>query len=186
MNVVSLNREIATETRDARSREASSNRPIFRLWVLLCLFILRVLGQFLVAIGWGWFLPPMSQWYSGLIPYRYLLPVQILVIVLYSKVCLSFARGQGFLVAPRRKLGRGLLLFGTVYFTSMLMRYPLTMALYPEKRWTRGLIPIFFHLVLSAFILLLGRYHYVNGREAELRREWAPAKSECPPAIITS
>ena len=174
MNIVPLNREIATEIRCACSDEVPSSRPIFRLWVLLCLFILRVLGQFLVAIGWGWFLPPMHQWYSGLLPYPALLPVQILIIVLYSKVCLSFARGHGFLVAPRRKLGRVLLLFGTVYFTSMLIRYPLTMAFYPDKRWTTGLIPIFFHLVLSAFILLLGRYHYVNGREAESRREWAP------------
>jgi len=163
-----------------------NHRPVFRLWVLLSFFILRVLGQLLVAIGWGGFLPPMHQWYSGLLPYRYLLPVQILIIVLYGKVCLSFARGQGFLVAPRRKTGRGLLLFGTVYFAGMLMRYPFTMVLYPERRWTGGLIPIVFHLVLSAFILLLGRYHYVKGREAELPREWAPAEPECPPTIITS
>jgi hypothetical protein len=165
-----MNREIATETHHALSGKDWNNRPVFRLWVLLSLFALRVLGQLLVAIGWGWFLPPMHQWYSGVLPYRYLLPVQILVIVVYGKVCLSFARGQGFLVTPRRKIGRGLILFGTVYFTSMLLRYPFTMVLYPERRWTGGLIPIVFHLVLSAFILSLGRYHHLTVA-SQIRRE---------------
>lgn len=145
-------------------------RPVLLLWVLLFLFILRVLGQVLVAIGWGWFLPPMRHWYSGLLPYRYLLPVQIIIIILYGKICLSFTRGKGLLVAPERRLGRVLLAFGTVYFAGMLIRYALTMFLYPERRWTGGSIPIFFHLVLAAFILSLGRYHYVNCRETDSPR----------------
>ena len=168
-----------------RSRKRN-NRPVLGLWVLLVLFVLRVLGQLLVAIGWGWFLPPMSQWYSGLLSYRYLLPAQLLIIVLYGKVCLSFTRGQGFLVTPRSRIGRVLLLLGTVYFTSMVIRYPVTMVLYPERRWTGGLIPIFFHLVLSAFILLLGQYHYVNSLEADSPREWAAAEPAWPPTTITS
>ena len=154
------------------------------LWALLLLFILRVLGQLLVVIGWGWFLPPMSQWYSGLLPYRFLLPAQIVIIILYGKVCLSFTRGSGFLFTPRRKVGRALLTFGAVYFTVMLLRYPITMALYPERRWTGGLIPVFFHLVLSTFILSLGRYHFLNSGTAESQP--AQRKPECPPTIITS
>ncbi|HYR74769.1 MAG TPA: hypothetical protein VEM96_02915 [Pyrinomonadaceae bacterium] len=177
---------IANETYFAMSRDERNNRPVFQLWVLLLLFILRVAGQLLVATGRGSFLPPMSQWYSGLLPYRYLLPAQLLIVVLYGKVCLSFTRGQGFLVTPRSRIGRVLLLFGTVYFTSMVIRYPVTMALYPERRWTGGLIPIFFHLVLSAFILLLGRYHYVNSRAADLPQKWAAAERAWPPTTITS
>jgi hypothetical protein len=178
--------QISTAGRDAVSFENPSKRPVKRLWVLLFLFILRVVGQFLVAIGWGFSLPPMREWYSGLLPYRYLLPAQILIIVLYTSVCMSITRGQGFLVTPQRKNGRALLAFGAVYFTSMTIRYPVTMALYPEKRWTGGLIPIFFHLVLSAFILFLGRYHYLNGRESDSGKEWTPAEPECPPTTISS
>lgn len=143
--------------------KAGKNRPTLLLWILLFLFVVRVASQLLVAIGWGWFLPPMHHWYSGLLPYRYLLPVQIVIIIVYAEVCLSFTRGQGFLVAPRRTLGRGLLIFGSLYFLGMLVRYAVTMAVYPQRRWTGGSIPIFFHLVLSAFILALGQYHYVNG-----------------------
>ena len=161
-----------------------NERPTFLLWILLFLFVLRVVGQLLVVMGWGWFLPPMHQWYSGLLPYRYLFPVQIVIIIVYAKICLSFTRGDGFLVAPRRRLGRALLLFGALYFAGMLVRYAVTMALYPERRWTGGTIPIFFHLVLSTFILALGQYHY--GRGADSPPQWRAGRAACPPMIITS
>src|SRR3989449_8511904 len=48
------------------------------LWFLLFLFCLRVAGQALVAAFAVPFLPPMQQWYSGVMPYPILLPVQIL------------------------------------------------------------------------------------------------------------
>ena len=48
------------------------------LWVLLGLFVLRVVGQALVAFLGVWFLPPMQAWYSGLLPYTYLLPAQLI------------------------------------------------------------------------------------------------------------
>lgn len=41
------------------------------------------------------FLPPLEEWYSGLIPYRWLLPSQFLIILLYGKVCRDFTRGGG-------------------------------------------------------------------------------------------
>lgn len=46
------------------------------LWTLLALFALRVAGQALVAFSDVRFLPPMQAWYSGLMPYPYLLPSQ--------------------------------------------------------------------------------------------------------------
>jgi len=166
---------------------ALKDRLVVQLWVLLLLFVLRVLGQMLAAVGWGWFLPPMRQWSSGLLAYRYLLPFQIVIIFLYGKVCVSFTRGEGFMVAPRRKLGRALLIIGMLYFASMIIRYAVTMALYPERRWTGGSIPIFFHLVLSAFILSLGRYHYLNGRETDSPQKWrVEREAECPQPTITS
>jgi len=60
--------------------------------VLLVLFIGRVLGQVLVAtIAPSW-LPPMARWYSGLMPYRYLLPTQIVFIVLMTTMTIGVAR----------------------------------------------------------------------------------------------
>lgn len=132
------------------------------LWMLLLLFILRVLGQLLVASGHGGFLPPMERWHSGLIRYRALLACQIIIVIFYAKVCVDFSRGRGFFVAPKRRFGNVLLAFGAVYFASMVARYVVIMTLYPERRWTSGAIPIFFHLILASFLLLAGRHHRLN------------------------
>ena len=167
--------------------QSPKKRPVLILWVLLCLFIVRVLGQLLVAVGWGWFLPPMNAWYSGLLPYRYLLPAQILIIALYGSISVSFTRGKGLLVAPAHRLGRVLQVFGAVYFVGMLIRYAVTMFRYPERRWTGGSIPVFFHLVLSAFILALARYHLANSSKTDSRGKLsAKSKAGCPQTIITS
>jgi hypothetical protein len=135
------------------------------LWALLFLFTLRVAGQLVVALNWGGPLPPMPEWYSGLLSYPWLLSSQIVIIILYGKVCLDFTRGAGFFVRPHLRAGACLLIFGTLYVASMLVRYTLTMALYPERRWTGGSIPVVFHLVLAAFILLVGRDYYLRSPE---------------------
>lgn len=144
-----------------RTNSSMVQKRYFRvLCILLFLFCLRVLGQFLVAFFKAPFLPPMEEWMSGVVPYPELLTAQILIIGLYGKVCLDFARGSGFFVIPRRRLGTGLLVFGSLYLAVMILRYVMRMGLYPHERWTGGCIPIFFHWVLSSFILVLGSYHW--------------------------
>ena len=50
------------------------------------LFAGRVLGQALVAfVGVPW-LPPMEQWFSGMIPYPPLLIIQLLMLMLMIKI----------------------------------------------------------------------------------------------------
>lgn len=143
---------------------ASSRLPLI-LWFLLALFCLRVIGQMLVAF-WGvsW-LPPMEAWYSGLLPYPVLLPSQFLIILLYGKVCLDFTRRQGFFYTPRPGLGKGLLVFGAVYFTVMVIRFLIRLTFYQGPWWMGGTLPTFFHWVLAAFILLVGWYHLSAGRD---------------------
>ncbi len=130
------------------------------LWLLLGLFCLRVLGQFMVAFFAVAFLPPMEEWYSGLIPYGPLLHAQVLIIILLSYVSLSFTRGVGYFVRPNRRLGRGLVIFGALYLTAMIIRYIGRMSLLPDERWTGGSIPIFFHWVLASYVLVVGQYHW--------------------------
>ena len=90
------------------------------LSALLGLFVLRVLAQALVAIGYGFFLPPWEEWFSGLVPYPQLLASQIVIILGYGKVCRDFIRECGFFVTPRRWLGTVLLSVGSVYFAVMV------------------------------------------------------------------
>lgn len=129
------------------------------LWILAFLFFLRVMGQVLVVFFNVSFLPPMNEWYSGLIPYPILLPIQLVIILLLVKINLDFSRGQGFFVSLRPIAGRRLCWLSYVYATSMIVRYIVTMALYPDRRWFGGTIPIVFHFVLAAYIFTLGRYH---------------------------
>ena len=140
--------------------DTSSHRLAPFLWALLIIFILRVIGQMLVAFGWQGFLPPMEEWYSGLIPYPWLVVSQVLIIILYGKVCLDFSRGEGFFTTPRCGLGKGLLIFGSVYLAVMIIRYALRMWLHPEARWFGGAIPIFLHWVLASFLLVVGNFHW--------------------------
>ena len=135
------------------------------LSALLGLFVLRVLAQALIAIGYGAVLPPWEEWFSGLVPYPQLLASQILIVLGCGKVCLDFIRQRGFFVTPRRRLGTVLLSVGSVYLVLMAIRYAIRMALYPTERWTGGAIPIVFHWVLAAFILVLGSYHRRSCRQ---------------------
>jgi hypothetical protein len=136
------------------------------LWTLTALFFTRVLGQTLVAFAGVTFLPPMSEWYSGLLPYPILLPVQVAMLAVMAAVDGQIAAGAGVLARPRRRLGRGLRVFACVYFAGMVIRYVLTMAFHPERRWLHGTIPIVFHWVLAGYLWTLGTY-YSRMRSAE-------------------
>ena len=129
------------------------------LWVLLGLFVLRVVGQALVAFLGVGFLPPMQAWYSGLLPYTYLLPAQLGIIALMVKICVDFTRGAGPFVRPHRFFAVHWLYFGYLYLAVMVVRYPVQMVLQPESRWFGGTIPIFAHWVLAAFVILVGLHH---------------------------
>jgi hypothetical protein len=127
------------------------------------LFVLRVLGQAVVA-GWDvGFLPPFERWQSGLLPYPVLLAAQVVLVALMLKIVGDFARADGYFVRLRPRTGRILMGLGSLYALTMVVRYGVTMAAYPERRWFTGTIPIWFHFVLAAFVLTLGHY--------QLRRE---------------
>ena len=129
------------------------------LWALFGVFVLRVVGQALVAFYGVDFLPPMQAWTSGLLPYTVLLPAQILIVALMLKICIDFTRGAGLFVRPRRFFAVHWLVFGCLYLAVMVVRYPVQMVLHPESRWFGGTIPIFVHWALAAFVILVALHH---------------------------
>jgi hypothetical protein len=150
----------------AREEPLSRHQTIRRrytllLGVLTLLFAGRVLSQLLVAIGEIPWLPPFERWYSGLVPYPVLLPLQFLLILLMLRIVLDFGRGSGLFVTLAPRTGTILIWLSCLYALAMLGRYAVTMTLYPERRWFDGTIPIWFHFVLAAFLYLLGRYQAV-------------------------
>jgi hypothetical protein len=78
----------------SKTREVLQRRYFWVLATLLFLFCLRVLGQILVAFFHVPFLPPMEEWFSGLLPYPGLLTTQILIIALYGQICLDYRTGS--------------------------------------------------------------------------------------------
>lgn len=137
----------------------ATRRYAVLLGLLALAFLGRVTGQVVVALYAPAFLPPMEEWYSGLIPYPILLPIQIVILIVQAVMIRDFWRGSGRFVVPRRRLGVGVCRFSYVYFVVMALRYVITMALFPERRWLTGTIPIFFHWVLAAYLYTFGRYH---------------------------
>jgi hypothetical protein len=82
---------------------------------LLTLFILRVLGQILVAsLGVSW-LPSMEHWYSGLIPYPVLLPIQLGLIILMCFIIRDAYKGSGRFSLAKTTRGTFLKRFSYLY-----------------------------------------------------------------------
>jgi hypothetical protein len=125
---------------------------------LTILFLLRVLGQALVAFFSVSWLPTMQQWFSGLIPYPVLLTIQIVMMVCMVKISMDIWLGTGRFATRQPSYARCLIAFSVIYAGAMTLRYVLTMIYRPEMRWLGGTIPIFFHFVLAAFLFTWGRY----------------------------
>jgi uncharacterized protein len=92
----------------------------------------------------------MQAWYSGLMPYEYLLPSQILIIAVMGKICLDFTRGRGFFFDSNRFFATAWLWFGYAYLAAMVARAVFL--------WDHP-IPIVFHWVLAAFVITVGLSH---------------------------
>jgi putative CocE/NonD family hydrolase len=150
---------------DDRTRRLTP--PALALWVLLASFVLRVVGQVLVESGYGRLLPPPAEWFSGLLPYPQLLASQIVLVGLMAVVGVQFTRQGGWAYRPRRLAGSLLLAVGGIYLAAMIVRYVVRMTLYPPERWTGGSIPIFFHWVLAAWILVVGWHHRRHGPQSQ-------------------
>ena len=155
----------------AVTRKIPLHYPVV-LGTCTALFVLRVLGQAVAAVWNVGFLPPFEQWYSGLVPYPLLLGSQIAIAALMLGIVADFARGEGFFVSLRPRTGRILVGLGALHALAMVARYVVTMAAYPERRWFTGTIPIWFHLVLAAFVLTLGLY--------QLRRDATATAGKTP------
>lgn len=146
---------------------ATARRYGMALWLLSTLFLGRVIGQVLVAFGGVTWLPPMPEWYSGLLPYPVLLPTQLAILALMARINLGVHRGTGWLWTRRPRVGAALMGFAAVYALVMGVRYVVSGELHPERRWVPpGSIPILFHFVLASYLFLLGRLTRRHGRPA--------------------
>ena len=123
---------------------------------LLVLFLARVFGQVLAATVAPSWLPPMGRWYSGLMPYRYLLPAQIVFVVLMTALTISVANESAPLGGAAPAAGTRIVWASYVYALGMVVRAIRYVVAPPERRGV--LIPIIFHFVLAGFLFTYGRF----------------------------
>ena len=141
------------------------------LWALLGLFVLRVLGQGLVAFFDVKFLPPMEAWYSGLMPYYLLLPAQVLLLMIMAVVAWNPRVRSGRFAAAGPRTARALRVFAYLYLAAMVLRLGLNLRENGEDFWRHGAIPVAFHWVLALFVLVSAR-----SSEDAVRRLRLPAE----------
>jgi len=92
------------------------------LWSCVALFGARVVGQFEALVASPPWLPDMDAWYSGLLPYYLLLPVQIALLMIMAVVAWNRRVRTGRFALSRPGVARVLRILATVYFLAMVVR----------------------------------------------------------------
>jgi hypothetical protein len=146
------------------------------LWILLAAFSARVAGQLAVVLWAPAWLPAMDQWYSGLLPYRLLLPTQIVLIGVMARLAARVHRQGGRLPARSPHRGQWLTRASYLYAAAMLVRYAAQLVLKPEWRWVGHTIPIAFHLVLATWLYVLAGAYGVRRRAKRHASVWRLAE----------
>jgi hypothetical protein len=142
---------------------ASDQGRLAILWTCILLFLLRVVGQFEVLLLAPDWLPPMYDWYSGLIPYPILLPLQIVILMIMASVVVREMQASHHASGHWKRWVRGMAI---VYFALMLLRLIVQLIRGADSVIEAGGIPVAFHWVLALFLLLLARRNSTTGRLA--------------------
>jgi hypothetical protein len=138
------------------SRFVPSRRYAPWLWALSLLFVLRVVAQPAALSFETSLLPRFDAWHSGVVPYPLLFLTQLAIVVWLARTTWTFTTGA---VTARRRLGVGMLAFGTVYLAVMLARLVLGATVLSSQRWFARPLPTTFHVVLATYFLLYGHFH---------------------------
>jgi hypothetical protein len=152
--VVTLVAVVLMLSRPLDAREAATYLALFTF-----LFVLRVLGQIAVLLRAPSWLPRVEGENWNLVPYRILLPAQLLIFALMCAIVVGVWKERPPFGARNASAGLALIAASAVYAGVMAVRYVVRMARRPDQRWFGGAIPIVFHFVLAAFLLTWGRYH---------------------------
>ena len=135
----------------------TSFKHLFLLKFILWLFIARVVCQLIQYISPIDYLPEFDQWHSGVLPYRHLIIMQLVIITW----CIVIIRGVKMAtITPSFSKAIFLLSFGILYFCLMLLRLIAGFTFADDASWLNHPLPTLFHILLSIFILCHGHYHW--------------------------
>jgi hypothetical protein len=143
----------------SRSRSAAT-----LLWSCVALFAARVLGQLETVLVAPLWLPDMDAWFSGLLPYPVLLPVQIAILMSMAVVAWNPRVRNGSFARSRPRVAEALRILAGIYFFVMTVRLGVNIFDNGADFWREGAIPVTFHWVLALFVLVSGRASVVPMR----------------------
>lgn len=135
----------------------SSRQAAALLWGCAALFAARVIGQLETVLLEPHWLPTMDAWYSGLLPYPLLLPIQIGILMLMAVVAWNPRVQGGRFAQDHPRAAAALRTFACIYFVVMAARLAANISMNGADFWSEGAIPVAFHWVLALFILVSGR-----------------------------
>ena len=139
------------------NHEAPVRRTAVLLWACVLLFAARVIGQLETVLLEPSWLPDMDAWYSGLLPYPLLLPIQIGILMLMAVVAWNPRVRTGQFAQRHPHAAGALRMFAFLYFVVMAVRLAVNVNTNHADFWSEGAIPVAFHWVLALFILISGR-----------------------------
>jgi hypothetical protein len=143
------------------------------LWSCVALFAVRVLGQLEVSLIAPAWLPDMDAWYSGLMPYYLLVPVQIAILMVMATVAWNRRVRTGCFARANPRSAGAMRIFAGIYFVVMAVRLAVNIIGNGADFWREGAIPVAFHWVLALFLLVGGR-----ASEGAVRRVRMPAEDQ--------
>lgn len=126
------------------------------LWLLIFLFLSRVIGQLIQYFNPIKWLPQFEAWQGSGLPYEFLFFSQLIILVVMVRSARLHALGR---VRKNINQGKWLLGFGAIYFVVMVGRLVIGITHLSNHFWFGKPIPIFFHLVLATFVILVAAYH---------------------------
>lgn len=164
----------------SQERKADGDGTTVMLWICILLFFARVVGQIEVLLLAPPWLPEMSAWYSGLLPYPLLLPLQIALLMLMCVLVVRAPERDSETPALQARTVSVWRALALIYFAVMAIRLVYCIYRYGGDYYLHGAIPIAFHWVLALFALLCARrYGSHSARPAAFLRP--PAESEGGP-----
>jgi|SRR5579871_6344724 len=145
------------------TQAAVPTRPAV-LWTCIGLFFLRVVGQLEVLLLSPNWLPPMSAWYSGLLPYPLLVPIQVALLMLMCVLTLR-TRRVSYRTAARL---RAIRIIALLYFAAMAVRLAIVVRMHGPDFYLCGAIPVAFHWVLALFVLVWARSPFCTAAQRKM------------------
>lgn len=127
------------------------------LWVLLLLFLFRVVAQLVQWIHPLSWLPPFEVWHGAVLGYWQLLVVQVALLIWLFRIALRHTRGEW---VAHRRVGQALAVLGGMYASAVLLRFAIGFFDLASSEWFDRPLPTFFHGVLAVWVLAVGLFHW--------------------------